>query len=291
MFVIAGANGHVGFVAAHKLLAAGQKVRVIVHANNRKEHWEEEGAEVAVGSLDDEAFLTQTLKGADGFFTLTPPNFGIDDYTSWQHKVADANAAAVRASGVPHVVLLSLVGAQHKQGTGPIKGLHYFEQALRNSGAKLRAIRASHFQENIASAIAAAENAGIFPNLASSDEHAVPMIATKDIGELVAEELMRKWSGSEIVDLIGPSYSPRDLAQKVGKAIGHEDLPIVRIPREAHVSTMVGAGVPQNFAVLLAELIDAGERGLLEFVGDRSVQGKTPIDDVIRAMTAQLHHH
>src|SRR5689334_1617440 len=104
MFVIAGANGHVGYAAGHALLKAQQKVRVIVHSAQRRGHWEDEGAEVVIGSVDDVNFLTQALKGADGFFALTPPNLAVSDYVAWQHKVADATASAVNASNVPHVV-------------------------------------------------------------------------------------------------------------------------------------------------------------------------------------------
>ena len=60
MYVISGANGHVGEVAAHELLKAGQKVRVIVHASNKRGRWESEGAEVVVGSVDDADFLNST---------------------------------------------------------------------------------------------------------------------------------------------------------------------------------------------------------------------------------------
>ena len=290
MFVIAGANGHVGFAAAHALLKAKQKVRVIVHSAKRRGHWEEEGAEVVVGSLDDANFLSQALKGAAGFFALTPPNLAVSNYVAWQHQVADATANAVKASGVSHVVLLSSVGAQHPRGTGPIAGLHYFENALRKTGVRLTAVRACGFQENIAGAIAAAENAGIYPNFTSSDDRPVPMVATRDIGEQVAHELMNPPVGSVTVSLEGPSYTERDVAKKIGEALGVKDLPIVRIAPEVHVKTFMDAGMPHNFAELVAEMLAAEEKGLLSREGDRLALGQTPIEDVIHAMTATLHH-
>lgn len=290
MFVIAGANGHVGFAAAHALLKAKRSVRVIVHSAIRRGHWEKDGAEVVVGSLDDANFLTQALKGAEGFFALTPPNLNVSDYIAWQHKVADATASAVKASDVSHVVLLSSVGAQHPRGTGPIAGLHYFENALRKTGVRLTAIRACGFQENIAGAIAAAENAGIYPNFTGSDDRPVPMVATKDIGAQVAYELMNPPVGSITVSLEGPSYTEREIAQKIGEAIGNKDLPIVRIAPEAHIKTFVDSGMPVKFAELVAEMLAAEEKGLLSRQGDRLAFGQTPIEEVIHAMTANLHH-
>lgn len=287
MYVISGANGHVGEVAAHALLKAGQKVRVIVHASNRRGRWENEGAEVVIGSVDDSEFLTQALRGATAYFALIPPNFSVKDYSAWQRVVADASVKAVKESGVPYVVLLSSVGADLEDGTGPIKGMHYFEEQLRSSGVKYCAIRPASFQENIGSVIGAAETAGIYPNFMSSEDFAMPMVATHDIGELVAEQLMNPPEQTEVVDLVGPSYSVKELAQKVSDALG-KPVPIVNIPPQEHVKTLVDAGVPYNFSELLAQMHQATEEGKLQPCGDRVVYGKTPIDDVIHAMT--VHH-
>ena len=79
MFVIAGVSGNVGSVAAESLLASGQKIKVIVRDHKKGEAWSKRGAEVAVGTLDDEAFLSAALRGAQGFFTLLPPNFAASD--------------------------------------------------------------------------------------------------------------------------------------------------------------------------------------------------------------------
>src|SRR5690242_13128312 len=123
MFVVAGVTGHVGSVVAEQLLARGQKVKVIVRDAAKGAAWSRKGAEVAVGSLEDAASITAALRGASGFFTLLPPNFQAADFYGAQRKTADSIAAAVKESGVPHVVLLSSIGADLSDGTGPIKGL------------------------------------------------------------------------------------------------------------------------------------------------------------------------
>jgi uncharacterized protein YbjT (DUF2867 family) len=189
MFVIAGVTGHVGSVAAEKLLAKGQKIKVVVRDAGKGASWSKKGAEVAVGSLDDQAFLAGALRGAKGFFTLLPPNYQATDFFASQKKTADVIAAAVKASGVAHVVMLSSIGADHPAGTGPIQGLHYLENALRATGTQLTAIRAGSFQENVGLSLAPAKAKGIFPSFGPAD-YPVPMIATKDIGALVAESLL-----------------------------------------------------------------------------------------------------
>ncbi len=285
MFVIAGVSGHVGSVAANELLGKKQKVKVIVRDGKKGEAWSKKGAEVAVGSLEDQAFLTTALRGASGFFVLLPPNYAAADFYGYQRKTADAIAGAVKAASVPHVVLLSSVGADLPDGTGPIKGLHYAENLLRGTGAVLTAIRAGYFQENLGGVVAPAKQQGIFPNFTPSADYPMPMINTKDIGMLAAESLLAKPRQSENVDLHGPAYSQRQLATMLGKALGKE-LQIVNIPESEWIGAMTKSGLPRSVAELYAEMYGAFAKGIIKPRGDRMVEGKTPIDDVVKYLAS-----
>jgi uncharacterized protein YbjT (DUF2867 family) len=282
-FVVAGVTGHVGSVVATELLARGQKVNVLVRDEAKGAAWVEKGAEVAIASLGDKDALAAALAGAKGFFVLLPPNFAVPDFYAYQRETSESIAAAVKQSGVPHVVLLSSVGADLPDGTGPIKGLHYLENALRATGTTLTAIRAGYFQENVGNSLAAAQNAGIFPNFFPSADAPVPQIATKDIGTLAAASLLEGARKSENIDLHGPAYSARQVAEKLGAALGKQ-LQIVNIPQEAWVSTLVQAGAPQHVAEIFAEMYGGFTSGAIAPRGDRLVEGKTPIDEVIRAL-------
>ncbi len=283
MLVIAGVSGHVGSVAAGELLAKGKKIKVLVRDAKKGEAWSKRGAEVAVGQLGDEAFLTTALKGATGFFTLLPMDFGATDILAYQKKLGTTIANAVKASGVPHVVLLSSIGADLAEGTGPIKGLHHFESFLRATGTKLTSIRAGYFQENLGMSIAPARDAGIFPNFTPSADYPMPMIATKDIGHLVAESFLSPPAKSENVDLVGPSYSMRQIAEKLGQRLG-KTLNVVDIPAAGHLQAFTQAGLPPALAASYTEMNAGFASGNIRPVGDRLVQGKTTIDDVIAAM-------
>ncbi|MBI4955292.1 MAG: NmrA family NAD(P)-binding protein [Myxococcales bacterium] len=283
MYVVAGVSGHVGSVVAEALLAKGQKVKVLVRDAAKGLAWSKKGAEVAQGSLEDQAFLTGALKGATGFFTLLPPNYAAPDFYAFQCATSDAIAGAVKASGVPHVVLLSSVGADLPSGTGPIKGLHYLENALRKTGTKLTAIRAGYFQENVANSLAPAKGMGVFPNFTPSADYPMPMIATKDIGALAAESLLAPAGKSEIVDLHGPAYSIRQLSDKLGQALG-KPLQIVDIPQAGWVDAMVKAGLPPHVAEVYAEMYAGFASGAIVPKGDRMVQGKTTVDEVIKTL-------
>ncbi|HLK90314.1 MAG TPA: NAD(P)H-binding protein [Polyangia bacterium] len=282
-FVVSGVTGHVGSVVARDLLAAGDAVTVIVRDAKKGADWSSRGAQVAVGSVDDVEFLAATVKGADGLFTLIPPHYASGDIYVAQRKSAEALAAAVKKAGVPLVVLLSSVGADRADKNGPIKGLHYAENKLRETGTKLVALRSGSFQENAAGAVAAAKQAGIYPNFLPSADVAAPVVATRDIGHTAAKLLRSPPARSEVVDLVGPAYSSRQLAEKIGKLLG-KTLNIVDVPPAGHAAALKQAGVPGDVAEAFAEMYAGFSAGLLVPKGDRTIQATTPIDEVLPAL-------
>ena len=280
MFVIAGVTGHVGGVAATELLAQKQKVKVIVRDAAKGKEWSTRGAELAVGKLDDANFLAGALKGATGFFTLLPPDYSAPDVFAYQKKASDAIAQAVKQSGVPLVVVLSSLGAELASGTGPIKGLHYLENKLRETGTKVVALRAAWFQENLGQSVGPAKQMGMYFNFMPSKDAAMPSVATKDIGALVAKTLTSPPAKSEVIDHIGPTYTVAQLVAKLGKGVGKE-LKIVDVPPAGHVEALTKAGVPKPFAEQFAEMYAAFGTGKIGPKGDRVVKATTEVDSVI----------
>ncbi len=283
MFVIAGVTGHVGSVVAKELLARGKKVKVLVRDPQKGATWSKLGAEVAIASLDDAAALTVAFKGAEAAFVLLPPNFASVDFYADQRATAKSIGEAVKAAGVPHVVMLSSIGADLDAGNGPIKGLFHLEAALRASGTKLTAIRAGSFMENIGNSVGAAKHAGIYPNFMPSADYPMPQIATKDIGTLAAKCLLEPAAKSEIVDLNGPAYSARQMAEKLGGAVG-KTLAIVDIPEPGWVDAMTTAGLPPHVAEAYAEMYRGFGSGNITPKGDRFVLGTTTLDEVVKAL-------
>jgi uncharacterized protein YbjT (DUF2867 family) len=271
-FVVAGVTGRVGSVVAAELAEQGQLVRGISRGAD--------GGDVAQGSLDDADFLTRTLAGADGFFALLPEDPFAADFHGGRRAMADAMATAVRASRVPHVVLLSAVAASLSDGNGPAKDLNYAERVLRDAATKLSIVRACWFQENVGAVIGAANEAGIYPNLMGLADARFPTIATRDVGRVVASLLLSPPPASEVIDVVGPLYSPRELAAALGSALG-KPLQVVDIPAAARAGALAHAGLPLSFAESVAELCACFESGRVRPQGDRVLTATTPIQDVL----------
>lgn len=284
MYAITGVTGHVGGAAARELLTAGAPVRAVVRDLKKGAAWAELGAEIAVADFADRTALAAAFAGCRGVFVLLPT---IATATDAEHRgLADSIAAAVRASGVPHVVALSSVGADLVAGTGPIRWLHHLENRLRATGAVLTAIRSPHFQEKVEPFLAAT-GAGQYPVFGDSADVPTPMAATRDVGAAVARALQAPPAASEVVDLEAPSYTEQQVADALGAALG-TTLRVITLPRPGWVDAMTGAGVPPLLAGELAELFAAEEDGLLEPRGDRREQCTTPIEETLQRLVGSV---
>jgi len=287
-FAVAGVTGRVGSVVANELLERNHRVIGIVRSPARAAVWSTRGGTPAVGSLDDQAFLTETLRGAAGFFTLLPENPFDTDFHGTRRRMADAIVGAVREARVPHAVVLSATGAILPDGNGPCKDLHYLESALRATDANVTILRPSWFQENVGAVVEAAKSSGIYPNLMLSADAAIPTIATRDVGRIAASLLLSPPATREVIDLIGPMYSPRQLAAALGTSLGRE-IQVVDVPPPARVGALIQAGLPQSFAEEVAELYACFDAGRIRPQGDRALMAKTTIQQTIPALLAAQH--
>ena len=282
-FTIAGATGRVGSVVSRELLERNHQVRGISRDAGRAAAWAAGGGTPVIGSLDDAAFLARTLDGVAGFFALLPEDPFAADFHGGRRRMADAMVAAVRDARVPHVVLLSAVAAVLPDGNGPAKDLHYFERILRETGTKVSTLRACWFQENVGAVIGAASQMGIYPNLMLSADAPMPTVATRDVGQVAASLLIAPPPASEVIDLVGPMYSPRDLASALGAQLGRS-LQVVDVPPPARVGALVQAGLPQSFAEEVAELYACFDSGRVRPQGERALTATTTIQETLASI-------
>ena len=125
-YVILGASGNTGSVVADFLLSKDQKVRVVGRDAGRLQRFVDKGAEAFTAELSDAAALTKAFNGARAAYLLLPPVKSRESQTC----ESDAIAQAVKDSDLSYAVNLSSYGAQVPEKTGPLVGLHAFEEKL-----------------------------------------------------------------------------------------------------------------------------------------------------------------
>lgn len=284
MYAIAGVSGNTGKVAAETLLAAGHKVRVIVRDAAKGEAWKKKGADVAIADLSDRDALAAAFRGASGAYVLLPPRWDAADPVAHNKRVADAIDGAARDAGLPHLVLLSSLGAQHADGTGPVKTLYYAEGRMRSLPG-FTALRAGYFVENWASVLGPAKSDGVLPTFIAADRPCLT-VSTPDIGKKAAELLLAGPSGYRIVELAGPApTTPNEVASALTTLFGRP-VSAAAYPAEAATEALKAAGVPPQWAALYQELYVGLREGRLEpELPAKLARGSESLIDGLRRIT------
>lgn len=284
MFVIMGATGNTGSAVAETLLSRKQPVRIVVRSADKAASWKAKGAEIAVASLDDVSALTKAFEGANGLYLLVPPNYGASIWLADQRARMDRAAEAVKSSGIGHVVFLSSVGGHIAEGTGPIRAARSGEQKLGEVAKNMTILRPCYFMENWAPGIGIAKSQGILPTFIAPRVK-VPMIATRDIGRVGAEQLMAGGTGKQIVELAGPEeYTPDEVAAALGQILG-KAVSAQHAPLSAVVPTFKSFGFSDEAAKLFEEMYTSFSTGAIGYEHPASlVRGEVTLAEALQGM-------
>ena len=284
MYTIAGVTGHTGRVVAETLQAQGQPIRVIVRDEKKGASWNDRGAEVAVATIDDEATLTRALSGTAGAYVLLPPDPVVTDFFGSRAKMVDAIARAAVNARLPHLVLLSSIGAHIPKGHGPIAALYQAERRFETLGIATTFVRASYFLENYGAVLAAAKTQGVLPSfLPANATHAV--VTTTDIGRTAAQTLLDGPRGRRVIELSGPDdVTPADVAAALAELLGRA-VTVVEAPLDAVVPTFMSFGMSQHMAGLYREMYASFIGGTIGWEGKgERVRGSIGVKEGLRSM-------
>lgn len=278
MYVILGATGNTGSVAAEALLAKGQKVRVVGRSKERLSKLVARGTEAFEADVTDSAALTKAFKGARAVYVMLPPDPANPHYREHQDEATNAIATALEASGVTHAVVLSSFGADKVNKTGPVLGLHILEERLARI-PKLNALflRAGYFMENTLPQVGIIKSFGMMAGPVGADL-AMPVIATRDIGAAAAEALLKlDFTGQQKRELLGQrDLTYLEIAKIAGAAIGIPNLAYVPLPAEQVIQAMTQMGMSKDFATLLSEMCDSLNNGHMCALETRTATNTTP---------------
>jgi len=278
MYVITGATGNTGSVVAERLLAEGEKVRVVGRDPKRLERFTQKGAQSFIGDAADVGALTNAFAGAKAVYAMIPPNIGSPDVHAYEESVSEALRSAIEKSGIKYAVVLSSVGADKPDRTGPVVGLHRLEKKLDGiPGLNALFLRAGYFMENLL------PQAGVIKSIGSmagpvKEDLPLPMIATRDIGAFAADALLKlDFIGKSTHELQGPrDVTYAEVAKIVGAAIGKADLAYKLVPAAQLKPALMQMGMSSNMADLLLEMADALNSGHMKMLEPRSPANATP---------------
>jgi len=288
---VIGATGNIGRALVEKLLTNGVKVRAVGRDKNKLSPLEQQGAQMLVGSLEDIEFVVGALRGTDAAFLMIPPHYSAPDMRAEQRRLGAALVEAVKKSSITQVVVLSSLGGGLSAGTGPILGLHEFENAVRGiAGVSAVILRPTFFMENHLGSIGLIKHAGINGSSMRADIR-LPMVATRDIAAVAAEILSGPtFTGVTVREILGSrDYSMQEATAILGAAIGKPELAYVQFPDEDFKKGLEAAGFSADVARNFVEMNAAFNAGTIQSTTQRSAAntlGATTLEHFAREVFA-----
>jgi len=218
----------------------------------------EKGAEAAVGDVSDAEFVAAACDGVGGVYCMIPPLYEVD-LRAWQTEAGTALVSGIREAGVPYVVNLSSVGAQHHEGTGPIAGLREQEDRFNElSVANVLHLRPGWFMENFFMSLDVIRGMGV-------------------LGMPIRGLAALDFDGHHTTELLGPrDYTLTEVASIIGQAIGKPDLPFVRVPDEVAAAGLAEMGAHPTTVATFMEMYRGLDDGRIVPEETRSSGNTTP---------------
>jgi uncharacterized protein YbjT (DUF2867 family) len=241
----------------------------------RLERFTQKGAEAFVADVTDAGAVTKAFTGAKAVYAMIPPNMASPDVRAYQERVGTALATAIEKSGVKDAVVLSSFGADKPDKTGPVVGLYNLEKKLDAiAGLNALYLRAGYFMENLLPQVSVIQSFGMMAGPVKADVP-LPMIATRDIGAVAAEALLKlDFQGKHARELQGPrDVNYNEAAKIVGAAIGKPGLTYIQMPAAQLKSALTGMGMSSNMADLLLEMAEAINSGYM-----KSQEARSPLN-------------
>jgi uncharacterized protein YbjT (DUF2867 family) len=284
MYAITGITGKVGGAVARALLDAGESVRAVVRDADKGAAWRNRGCEVALADITDAVALTRAFENTDGVFLMLPPLYDPEPGFPTVHAALAATRAATEAARPGRVVFLSTVGAQVAE-PNLLNALTIMEEGLRDVSVPIAFLRAAWFMENAAWDVDAARSGRIASYLQPLD-HAIPMVATEDIGRVAAELLRESWHGVRIVELEGPRrYSANDIGAAFSRVLGHA-VAMDTVPRDTWEAAFRAQGTKNPEPRM--RMLDGFNEGWIDFEhGGEVRRGSMPLDAVIARLAGR----
>jgi NAD(P)H dehydrogenase (quinone) len=238
MLAVTGATGEIGGRVARRLSRLGLCQRLIVRDPSRAPGLP--GAEVAgAGSYGDAASMRRALQGVHRLFLVSARDrFGVahrsavnhvkpPPYDRLQQQITAVDAAV--ASGVEHIVYLSVVHASPDATFILARDHFYTEEHIRASGLEFTFLRASLYMDNVPQCVSAGDVIR-----APAGRGRAAWVARDDIADVAAAVLAGKGHEGCTYDITGPeALTMYETAERLSMAVGRTIVYQPQTPRQA----------------------------------------------------------
>ncbi|HEX5338692.1 MAG TPA: SDR family oxidoreductase [Gallionella sp.] len=256
MIVVTGATGQLGRLVIQSLLKKVPASQIVAAVRNveKAQDLAAQGVQVRQADYNQPASWDTALQGADKVLLISSSEIG---QRAKQHQ---AVIDAAKRAGVKLLAYTSLLHAD--TSILGLAGEHKDTEAyIRASGVPFVLLRNGWYTENYAMGIPAALSLGAVYGCAGDGR--ISSAARADYAEAAAVVLTSDNQAGKTYELAGDSaYTlsefAAEISRQVGRAIGY-----VNLPEAEYKKALLGAGLPEPFAALLADSDTGVSKGAL----------------------------
>ncbi|WP_406153985.1 SDR family oxidoreductase [Streptomyces sp. NBC_01023] len=280
--VVTGATGALGRLVIDELLGrvSADQVAAVVRSKEKAAGLAARGVELRVADYNDPASLDGAFRPGERVLLISGSEVGrrVPQHT--------AVIGAAKAAGVAQLAYTGILGgpdadfqlaAEHK----------VTEQLILDSGLPYTFLRNGWYNENYTGNLAPVLEHGAV--VANAGDGRVASAARADYAAAAAAVLVSDGHLGKVYELSGDvAWSFAEYAAEVAKVSGKE-IEYRNVPAATHQEILVGAGLPEAFAAILADVDAAIERGLLAATsGDLARLTGRPTTPIAASIAAAL---
>ena len=280
-YLVTGASGQLGQKVVDHLatLMPASDIVALVRSDSAREAFEAKGIAARQGDYEDPAALRAAFDGVDRLLLISSSEIG---KRAAQHRNV---IEAAKAAGVGFVAYTSILNAE--TGGMALAEEHLQTEAmLRDSGLPHALLRNGWYSENIAGT--APQAVGMGQHFGAAGEGRFNTASRQDYAEAAAVVLAGEGQAGDVYELGGDSdFSLTEYAALLSEVSG-KDVAYVNMDQAGYAAALVGAGLPEGFAGILADSdAKAGQGALATQSRDLSrLIGRptTPMRDTLKAV-------
>jgi NAD(P)H dehydrogenase (quinone) len=282
--LVTGATGQLGRLVVEALLRRGVPAQQIIATGRRTEvlaDLADRGVVVRRADFDDQASLPEAFAGADKLLLVSGSQAG-QRVRQHANAINAAKAAGVRllayTSGVRASTSTLLANQDHRAT----------ERLLAQAGVPHALLRNCWYLENYTGQLPVYLERGIVGAAGAGKVSAAPRA---DYAGAAAAVLAGEGHAGAVYELGGEPFTMAELAEVISAATGRT-VTYTDLPPEQYQAVLVGAGLPDETAAMVAD----GDRGVA--AGELLVEGDdlkrllgrapTPLADAVAAAVADL---
>ncbi|NLU97989.1 NAD(P)-dependent oxidoreductase [Marinomonas sp. UCMA 3892] len=279
MILVTGASGQLGRLVIASLLEKTAASNIIAAVRNPEKVADlaEKGVQVRQADYTDQNSLVAAMQGVEKVLLISSSEVGqrTAQHSNVIHAAKQAGVSLLAYTSILNAESSPLILAQEHVAT---------ENLLAESGVPYVLLRNGWYSENYTMGVAGALEHGV---VGCAEDGKLSTAARADYAAAAAAVLVKDGQAGKVYELAGDNaFTLSEYAAAISKVSG-KTVAYQNVPEAEFTKILVGAGLPEGFAAILADSeVDASQGALFSDSKDLSTligRPTTQIEDSIKA--------